>query len=406
MKSETTPTLLRELRQLAELDQRDEQLRDNLRALVLERASSPSVPEPRRWSSARPRLGLAAAFAAAAIGAAVTFFGLVGGAGRASAEVVLRHAAAIRFAPNQAVHLVYNVEMTLDGRTSSGTGDVWVQADANGAPSQVAETLALRKVPAAPEQLVERDIETPAGVYTYDASHNAIEIPTQTAGSLPPQAPTVPLPAYLFDGATVAERLQQLAAGAQGGARLAGQQTIDGVAVDAIEVERWPNGRTLRTTFYFDADSHLLRGFDIESTDPTYDAASWQVRLASHETDANPLPASTFTLNAPADAWVQAPGPAKDALVRLCPANLKLALAQGESLLAACKAATPGLREDELVAALSGTTEADLDAAVKAGQITPAQATQAFTAEQSQLRDFVTGNRPIVSGAPKTTTTG
>jgi hypothetical protein len=407
MKNDAPPTLLRDLRQFVDFDERDEQLRNELRALLLERARPLGVPKGRQRWPLRLRLGFAVALAGAAIAAAVAVLGLAGTAGTASAETVLRHAAAVRFAADEAVHLDYSVQVTLSARTSSGTGDVWVETDANGTPTLVAETLSLRKLPSAPPQLVERAIETPAGVYTYAAGHNAIEIPSHTVSSLPPQSPTVPLPAFLFNGATVAQRLQQLGAGAQGGARLLGQRTLDGFTVDAIQVDGWPNGDSLRTIFYFDAQSHLLRGFDVANTDASYDAASWQVRLASEQTTrADSVPSSTFKLNAPADAWVQTAGSAGDVLARLCPANLKPLLIQGQSLLTACRSTTPGLTEDALVAALSGSSKTDLDSAVAAGQITPDQAAQALASQQTQLRAFVTGSRPAAdAGSTGTATT-
>jgi hypothetical protein len=408
MKTDNPPTLLRELRRLADLDERDERLRSELRALLLERARPRPVQErrPRRRWQLRPRLSLAVGLAAAAIAAVVAVFGLAGTAGRASAEAVLRRAGAVRFGPDQAVHLVYSAQQTANGETSAGSGDVWVETDANGTPILVAESFSRRTPPSAPARLVERAIETPAGVYTYDAEHNTIVIPSQKASSLSPHSPTVPLPAFLFNGATVAHLLQQLGTAAQGGARLLGQRTLDGVAVDAVQVDGWPDGGS-RVIFYFDTESHLLRGFDVTSTDPSSDAASWQARLASEQTTpAEATPPSTFKLNAPADANVQPPGPGSDVLARLCPTNLKLFLVQGQSLLTACRSKTPGLTEDALVAALVASIKTDLDAAVAAGVITQAQAAHALVTQQTQLRAFVTtSGPPPAPGQQKTATT-
>jgi hypothetical protein len=390
------PTLLRELRGLAELDERDEQLRSELRALLLERTRPRPVRERRRrrrWHL-QPRLSLAVGLAAAAIAAVVAVFGLAGTAGPASADAVLRRASAVRFAPDQAVHLVYSAKQTSNGQTSTGTGDVWVETDANGTPILVAETFSRRAVPSAPVRLVERAIETPAGVYTYDAEHNTIVIPSHTASSLSPHSPTVPLPAFLFNGATVAHLLQQLGSAAQGGARLLGQRTLDGITVDAVQVDGWPDGGS-RVIFYFDTESHLLRGFDVTNTDQSSDAAFWQARLASEQTTpADATPPSTFKLNAPANANVQPPGPDSDVLARLCPTNLKLLFVQGQSLLSACRSKTPGLTEDALVAALAGSIKTDLAAAVAAGVITQAQAAEALATQQTQLGAFVTTSGP------------
>src|SRR5262249_39585388 len=136
MKTEDQLTLLRELRQFADLDERDEQLRSELRALLQERALPRPFQEPRprrRWHL-QPRLALAVGLIAAAIAAVVSVFGLAGTAGPASAEAVLRRASAVRFAPEQAVHLVYSARQTDNGQTSTGTGDVWIETDANGTP--------------------------------------------------------------------------------------------------------------------------------------------------------------------------------------------------------------------------------------------------------------------------------
>jgi hypothetical protein len=399
MKTDDPPTLLRDLRRLADLDVRDEQLRSELRALLLERARPRPVEDRRRRWHVQPRLSLAVGLAGAAIAAVIAVFGLVGTSGTASADAVLRRAAAVRFAPEQAVHLDYNVQRTLNGRPSTGTGDVWVETDANGTPTLVAETVSLRGTPSAAAQLVERAIETPAGVYAYHANDNAIEIPSHAVG--PPETPTVPLPAFLLNGATVAQRLQQLGADAQGGARLLGQQTLDGFTVDAIQVVGWPDSG-LRPIFYFDALTHLLRGFDV-----TDNAESWQVRFVSEQTTrADAVPSSTFKLNAPANAKVQLTGPAVDVLARLCPTNnLKLLLAQGQTLLTACRSTTPGLTEDALVTALAESSKTDIDAALAAGQITQAQAAQALATLQTQLRAFVTASQPAPGTGPEKTAT-
>src|SRR5262249_3626551 len=154
--------------------------------------------------------------------------------------------------------------------------------------------------------------------------------------SLPTQSPTVPLPGFLFNGATVARLLHQLSQGTTGGAELVGQTTIDGHTVDSVQVDGWPDAGT-RTIFYFDANDHLLRGFDFSNTHPSYSNGSGRVRLTSTtQTSAASTPASTFQLNAPADATVQLPGVEGTVLARLCAANLKQLLLQGKTVLQAC----------------------------------------------------------------------
>jgi hypothetical protein len=392
-------TLFVDLRSLVELDERDSELNAALRAQLVDRAHQHDTDELRSSRRrVRPRWRTAAALAAAVVAAAAVSVSLVGGAGKASAQAVLRRAAAVRFGADQGLHFLYSVDVTRAGRSSAGTGDVWVETDGAGVPTQVAETLRLSKEASDPPLLVTRDVQTPAGVYSYDTGDNAILVPSSDDPNWSGrQAPTVPLPAFLFNGATVAQRLQELAAGAEGGAQLVGRQTLDGVPVDVVEVDGWPNGDALRTSFYFDAQSHVLRGFDVVGTDPSHDTASWRVRLVSNATTSSEsVPAGTFTLGAPTDAWVQVPPFAMDAVASLCPPGIKPLLVQGESLLDVCRSTTPGLTEDALLSALSGSAKADLDAAVAAGQITGAQADQALVAQRAQLREFVTGTtRPI-----------
>jgi hypothetical protein len=49
---------------------------------------------------------------------------------------------------------------------------------------------------------------------------------------------------------------------------------------------------------------------------------------------------------------------------------------------------------DELVAALLGSTKAELDAGVAAGQITAAQEAAAMAGEKAELEQFVTATNP------------
>lgn len=166
-----------------------------------------------------------------------------------------------------------------------------------------------------------------------------------------------------------------------------------------MQVDNWPDPGT-RTIFYFDGNDHLLRGFDLSNTDPSQDDGIVRVRLTSTtQTSAATMPASIFRLNAPADASVQAPEPDTKVLARLCPANLKPLLLQGQTLLQACSAATPGLTEQGLITVLLGSAQADLDAAVAAGQITRDQAARALAAEQAQLHDFITQTAPKGPGS-------
>src|SRR5262249_42203643 len=112
------------------------------------------------------------------------------------------------------------------------------------------------------------------------------------------------------------------------------------------------------------------------------------------QTSAASTPASTFQLNAPADATVQLPGVEGTVLARLCAANLKQLLLQGKTVLQACSGTTRGLTEQALMTALLAATRADLNIAVAARQITRDQAARALAAEQAQLHEFITQSAP------------
>ena len=407
MNDDRQPTLLEDLRSLSALDERDARLHDELRSLLIERAQTSAQPltvrrprRPRRWSRVTVATAVAAAAAAVATPIVLSIFG---GAGPASAQTVLRDAAAVRFAPDQAIHLDYSVQLTRSGRTARGSGDVWVKTGAAGQPTNVAETFRLSEIASAPPQVVERDVQTPAGTYTYHAPDNTIEILDQRVSSLPTQSPTVPLPGFLFNGTTVARLLQHLSRGATGGAQLVGRTTIDGHTVDAVQVDNWPDAGT-RTIFYFDTNDHLLRGFDFTNTDPSHDNGSGRVRLTSTtQASAATMPASTFQLDAPADASVQPPQPDTTVLARLCATNLKPLLVQGQTLLQACTTITPGLTEHALTTALLDSTKSELRAALATRQITRRQAAEALAAEQVQLHDLLTQTAPKRSaGTPPT----
>jgi hypothetical protein len=175
---------------------------------------------------------------------------------------------------------------------------------------------------------------------------------------------------------------------------------IDGVTVDAIQVDGWPNGASIASTLYFDAGTHLLRGFDSHGTDPSYDSPVWSVRLAQETSGPRATaPADAFPLDAPPSAQVDPPPPAAGALPRLCGRQPKLLLASGQTLLDACRTGHRGLTQDALQNALIGTAAQDLAAAVKAGAITRTQADAALQAQRTQIIQMLTGARPLVKAA-------
>jgi hypothetical protein len=216
------------------------------------------------------------------------------------------------------------------------------------------------------------------------------------------------VPSQAFDGPWVAQRLSQVAQSGQPGVQLLPQQAIHGATVDVVTFARG----TTRATFYFDAQSYLLRGFDV------LDEAgrAWQARLSAADSMAiAAVPAGTFLLNAPASARVVPPHPVPgsnaemlmdpptfSAFAAACgrPATeeemfrLKHALAEGKSLLAACQRTAGHWTAAGLVAALVAPNKATLDAAVAAGQITPEQEAASLAALQTHLTIWVTAPWP------------
>jgi hypothetical protein len=249
--------------------------------------------------------------------------------------------------------------------------------------------------------VVERDQQTALGTYTYDGTHNTIVVPSRNdPGWSARSAPTLPLPVYLLDGASVAQRVADLAAQGAAHVQLLPQRTIAGIRVDAVQVDGWPAGASIAATIYFDADSHLLRGFDSHGTDPSYGSPVWRVRLAVQTSGPRAAaPADAFPLGAPASAQVQPPPPAVGALPGLCRRQPKHLFASGQTVLKTCQTQHPGLTEQALVNALIGSARQDLAAAVKAGAITRTQADAALQAQRAQIVAMLTSNRPLVKAA-------
>jgi hypothetical protein len=318
---------------------------------------------------------------------------LVTSRGGASAEALLRRAAAVTFEPNQARHLIYDVTLTSPGHVSSATGEIWIATDAAGRPVQATETLRQAKTATAPTTVVERAQQTPQGTYIYDVTHNTIVIPSRNDPSSSSRADTLPLPVFLFDGADVAERVADLAAQGITRVQLLSQRPVDGVTVDPVQVDGWPDAAS-RTTLYFDADTHLLRGVDSQGTGPS--SGSLQIRLAQQTSGPrDSAPADAFALDAPASAQVQPPRPAMADVAPRCGSQLKQQLAAGQSLLDICRATNPTLTEDALINALIGSAPQDLAAAVAAQAITRGQADAALQAQRSQIVAMLTSRNPV-----------
>jgi hypothetical protein len=444
-----TRMFLRDVQRLGQLDDRDELFRRELRRRLLLQAlqqtreqtdrtaqmqgtrvtRAPIWARRRRLSGAlRVRLACAAAALMLALSGAAGYLRLSAPAPVSAQTVLSRAAVAMRLAPNQAAHLTYRVTVISPAgatpmpaqttwRTStkvSGvpaqsasmgtawtTADVWVQADANGVPTMTSQALAAGHGPrfgdgAHALPTIDHYVQIGRQVYGYDLGNNAISIP-----GTHDEHPGWMIPNDALAGAGVAQELSALAQRAPGQVQRLPQQTLDGIGVEVIAVNGWTDAPGMRTTFYFDAGSFLLRGFDAVSIDPTYPTPSWQVRLASYATvAATAVPPHTFILNAPADARVEPfrldPATFVPAFATACHSTLgvqqleQILAAKRQTLLGACQASAATVTRDELVAALLTPGKDALDAAVAAGQITPALAITALSVQQQWLAAFVT----------------
>ncbi len=369
---------------------------------------SKSAPKVRR---AVPRLRLASLVAAVL----VTASGVAGylrlssptPAAADTQRILRRAAAALRLAPNEAAHVIYSVFVDSTGLGADnkdnnkaagglvGLADVWVQTDASGATALSAQTLTTSK-----SSMASRFVQVGSQVYAYNP-----EMRVDDTIWINPEArihPSWLIPRDLFNGASVAEQLNALAAQSPQQVHLLPQQTLDGHTVDVIQVDGWANRPAERTTFYVDAQDYTLRGFDAVSRDPSYPMPSWQVRIDSYAAmPAASVPPHTFTLNAPATAQVARLDLADPVTVSTLEAayaaachtasvNLKLLLGSGQTPLASCQATAPGTTQAALVAALAAPSKAAMDAAVAAGQLTPQQEANSLPALQAQLTALVT----------------
>jgi hypothetical protein len=192
---------------------------------------------------------------------------------------------------------------------------------------------------------------------------------------------------------------------------LLGRQTLDGVAVDAIQADGVLDRPALRVTLYFNAATHVLQGFDAAVTDPSYSAPSWQVRLRSASMLASSAaPTGMFEVPFPSGARVVMQ-PDLRALPRGCGiadkgqtpgAKTRLAV-PGNTILATCQRNDPSLTADQIVAALAAPARAQLEEAVATGALTPTRAADALTTLEGQLAPSLCsswriGSRPLGRG--------
>jgi hypothetical protein len=393
--------LKHEMARLAESGPREEAFRSKLKAelaaeaarLKLATASPPQPafqPGKRRRTRRRILVGLVAA--AVVTGALLVGLGRAGGPDAAigptpaEAQTILHAAAALKLGRGEVGHYVYRVTISgigvknaatgaAGGSAVTGTTSVWF-ARPEGKPVVSAQDITISK--GGTPLLLSRYVQVGGQRYGYDGSHDMILLPFET------HSESLVLPSAAFDTGSLAQSLQAALASNGAQVRSITRQTLDGRAVDAIGVDGAFGFPAMRATFYFDAGTHALRGFDAASNDPSYPTPSWTVRLASSQVmAAASVPAGTFLLNAPADARVQPPVPDKQALLRLLP-GLKVQK-PGMGILQAIQAAHPGMSEDAVIAALFGSSRGGLDAAVAAGQITAAQAASAVQLERMQI---------------------
>lgn len=339
-----------------------------------------------------------------------------------SAQTVLsRAAAAMRLGPGQAAHLSYDVTIASTpaqigdapgsngpvpsqpqtGGAAAGKGtmlshaDVWVRADAAGVPAQSSQTLSDPANPA--NGLLARYLQLGQQTYGYIIGRpNWIVIP----GSHD-QHPGWMIPNAALDGAGVAQDLSALAQRSPQQVQLLPQRTIGGIAVDALQVNGWADAPAMRTTFYFDRGTFLLRGFDAASSDPSYPTPAWRVRLTDYAAVASTaLPVDAFALHAPADAQVDPPmidfAGYASAFQATCRSTLtmdqlvRVVQTRQQTLLAACQATAPAVSADDLVGALLAPYRTTLASAAAVIHLTQPQVDAALAAQHQWLATLVT----------------
>ncbi|MBV9282694.1 MAG: hypothetical protein JOZ41_21665 [Chloroflexi bacterium] len=324
------------------------------------------------------------------------------------AQTVLHRAEAVGPGPNAAMHETYRLAAS-GGLT--GSADVWVGADAVGAPTQFALTQTMFENGRSAPDLSSRLVRTDQTFQVYDPSTNTVTESTQ-GSPLPDLLASSSLSATIQDldgmylGTLVAQKMgRALEVGAQQTAFTLQQQTLDGVPVYALHVVL-PGGfgsqGAWSETMYFNAQSYLLEG-----TDWSQAGRTWQARLdpASYRTmPLSAVPPQTFTLNAPATARVVTlPAPAPkwgqpddimSTMATVChttsQALAAAARAGGKSMLAICQETNPGMTADQLVAAVMAPLKSSLDAQVASGAITAAQEAQDLANLRIKLTHMLT----------------
>jgi hypothetical protein len=342
---------------------------------------------PLRWTRRRGYLGALVALMLAASGG-LAYVELWSPSPVSAAQALLHRAAAAasHLTAGRAVHLVYRFYGVPSGTGHvSGTIDIWMRANARGAPVLVAETQTTApSAGAAP--IVDRRVLHGRTGQEYLSGDNIIR--TVAVGADGPD--------LFISGARY---FSAFAVGQGMRVRLLPARTLDGVRVAAVQIDPpYAPGYTV----YFDTRSYLLRGMDIGD--------SGRGRLVTAATiPAAAVPPGTFSLNAPPTArrssTVVDVGdmPSVDhpalALVSICntpPAELSAAMSSGsKSPLDICRSTDPGITKATLIAALAAEEKArlGLDEGVAAGKLTAAQEAEQLAALHGKLAIWV--SRPL-----------
>jgi hypothetical protein len=401
-------TLERELEDLGRTSPQDEAVRARLRVRLMRRAAELPARRSRLsrrvFPQSRVRLAGALAIAVSIVGlvsyASLTERSTLSGPTDASAATILHAAAASGLAPGEAGHYVYTFTVSGPGigePPGEGAVEVWINRSATVSISQQTVTLGGAKADGQNpyrSTLVGRFVELGRDVFGYDASHNALSLPSERNA-----APAIVLPNEVYDGAALASTIGQLAAR---GSRVVAlpPQTLEGVPVEVIQADGALDRPALRLTLYFDAQTHVLRGFDAASDDPSYPTPSWRVRLQSQTTvPASSVPPGTFALHLPAGTRVEER--LRGALPAAC-GGITVVPDRGSSPnsrawparvspLAVCRQHDPSLTADQLVAALAQEPDTQLQQAVAGGILSPQEASAARAMLQSQLARLVAG---------------
>jgi hypothetical protein len=218
-----------------------------------------------------------------------------------NAQTILHRAAAVTSVPNEATHSIYRI--TASGGYT-GTVDVWVGTDAQGAPSEFAFTASMSLNGQPDPGLDHRGVMTNQESQAYDPVRNTITVTSPPSGE-----------DQQFEGVFVAALVARTMNKCQVAVQ---QQTLDGVPVYALRFDE------SNQAVYFNTQSYVLEGSDWTQNWEISSAWQWHARLdpaGYHTMPLSAVPPHTFSLNAPGTAQVvpeTSPQPASG--IQGCPA--------------------------------------------------------------------------------------